>query len=153
MREGLPALAAEGGAVFDADALEAVMDACGGYPYFLHVVGDQVWAAGDGTVITAEDARRGIGRAQPLIEEFYGARLRDLGDLQRRYLHAAARIDARERTPGEIAAALGRTSAKLASTQQKLVHDHGLLRSGGDGRVEFALPGLDRHLRGQHPPD
>jgi hypothetical protein len=52
MREGLPALAEEEGAVFDADALELVMDACGGYPYFLHVVGDQVWAAGQGTVIT-----------------------------------------------------------------------------------------------------
>ena len=151
MREGLPALAEEGGAAFDADALEAVMDACGGYPYFLHVVGDQVWAAGRGTVITVEDARRGIVRAQPLVEEFYAARLRDLGDLQRRYLHAAARLEPRERTPGTISEALGRTSAKLASTQQKLVHDHGLLRTGGDGRVEFALPGLDRHLR-EHPP-
>jgi hypothetical protein len=152
MREGLPALAQEGGAAFDADALEAVMDACGGYPYFLHVVGDQVWAAGRGTVITAEDARRGIARATPLIEEFYAARLRDLGDLQRRYLHAAARIEPRVRTPGAIAEALGRTSAQLASTQQKLTHDHGLLRTGGDGRVEFALPGLDRHLRAAAPP-
>jgi hypothetical protein len=153
MREGLPALAAEGGAVFDADALEATMAACGGYPYFLHVVGDQVWAAGDGEVITVADARRGIERARPLIEEFYAGRLRDLGELQRRYLHAAARIDARERTPGRVAAALGRTSAKLASTQQKLVHDHGLLRSQSDGRVEFALPGLDEHLRGLPEPE
>lgn len=147
MREGLPALAAEEGAVFDADALEAVMAACGGYPYFLHVVGDQVWAAGDGDVITPTDARRGVERAQPLIEEFYAGRLRALGDLQRRYLHAAARIDPAERTPGAVAGALGRTSAQVASTQQKLVHDHGLLRTGADGRLEFALPGLDAHLR------
>jgi hypothetical protein len=147
MREGLPALAAEGGAAFDADALDAVMAACGGYPYFLHVIGSEVWRAGDGKVITLEHARSGIALAQPAIDEFYGGRLRVLGDLQRRYLHAAARIDAGQRTPGAIAASLGRTSSQLGSTQAKLVHDHGLLRATSDGRLEFALPGLDRHLR------
>jgi hypothetical protein len=153
MREGLPALAADGGAAFDADALEAVMAACGGYPYFLHVIGHQVWMAGTGSVITLGDAQRGIATAEPFIRQFYGARLRELGDLQRRYLHAAARIHRRERTPGTIAKALGRTSSQLGSTQSKLVHDHGLLRSTDDGRLEFALPGLDAHLRSLPPPE
>jgi hypothetical protein len=153
MREGLPALAADGGAVFDADALDLTMAACGGYPYFLHVVGSEVWRAGDGRVIAAEDARAGVAAAGPLVEAFYGARLRELGDLQRRYLHAAARIAADERTPGAVAGALGRTSSQLGSTQSKLVHDHGLLRSTADGRLEFALPGLDRHLRDLPAPD
>jgi hypothetical protein len=146
MREGLPALAADGGATFDADALEITMAACGGYPYFLHVVGSEVWRAGRGRVIGADDARAGATAAGRLVEAFYGARLRELGDLQRRYLHAAARIDPRDRTAGAVASALGRTSSQLGSTQSKLVHDHGLLRSTADGRLEFALPGLDRHL-------
>jgi hypothetical protein len=153
MREGLPALAADGGAVFDADALDLTMRACGGYPYFLHVVGSQVWRAGDGPVVTAAHARDGIAASRPIVEEFYGARLRELGDLQRRYLHAAARVEPRERTSGTVAAALGRTSAQLGSTQAKLVHDHGLLRSTADGRLEFALPGLDEHLRSLPAPD
>lgn len=153
MREGLPALAADGGAAFDADALDAVMAACGGYPYFLHVIGHQVWLAGDGEVITLAEAERGIAAAAPFIREFYGARLRELGELQRRYLHAAARIEPRQRTPGEVAQALDRTSSQLGSTQSKLVHDHGLLRSTDDGRLEFALPGLDAHLRTLPPPE
>lgn len=147
MREGLPALAAEGGAAFDADALDVVMAACGGYPYFLHVVGSHVWRAGDGQVITLDEAERGIDAARPFIADFYGSRLRELGDLQRRYLHAAARVPARERRPGEVARALGRSSSQLGSTQSKLIHDHGLLRTTADGRLEFALPGLDGHLR------
>jgi hypothetical protein len=146
MREGLPALAAEGGAAFDADALDAVMAACGGYPYFLHVIGSHVWRAGEGAVITRAEARRGIAAAEPFIADFYGSRLRELGDLQRRYLHAAARTPLPERTPGEVARRLGRTSSQLGSTQSKLVHDHGLLRMTSDGRLAFALPGLDRHL-------
>jgi hypothetical protein len=129
------------------------MAACGGYPYFLHVIGHQVWMAGTGSVITLGDAQRGIATAEPFIRQFYGARLRELGDLQRRYLHAAARIHRRERTPGTIAKALGRTSSQLGSTQSKLVHDHGLLRSTDDGRLEFALPGLDAHLRSLPPPE
>lgn len=153
MREGLAALAADGGAAFDADAMDAVMDACGGYPYFLHLIGSFVWAAGDGPVITLADAERGVANATPVIEEFYGARLRELGDLQRRYLDAAARIPPRERTPGRVASALGRASSQLGSTQSKLVHDHGLLRPTSDGTLEFALPGLERHLRGRAPAD
>jgi hypothetical protein len=153
MREGLPALAAEGGAAFDVDALEAVMAACGGYPYFLHVVGSHVWRAGTGTVITLVEAERGIAAAEPFIADFYGSRLRELGDLQRRYLHAAARTPLSERTPGQVAGRLGRSSSQLGSTQSKLVHDHGLLRMTPDGRLAFALPGLDQHLRSLPEPD
>jgi hypothetical protein len=153
MREGLPALAAEGGAAFDVDALEAVMAACGGYPYFLHVIGSHVWRAGEGTVITVDEAARGIAAAEPFIADFYGSRLRELGDLQRRYLHAAARTPLAERTPGRVAGDLGRSSSQLGSTQSKLVHDHGLLRMTSDGRMAFALPGLDQHLRSLPAPD
>jgi hypothetical protein len=51
-----------------------------------------------------------------------------------------------------VAAALGRRSDQLGSTQQALVAQHGLLRPDGDGRLQFALPGLDDHLRALPPP-
>lgn len=146
MREGLRALAADAGAGFDADALELVMDRCGGYPYFLHVVGHEVWSAGTGEVITLADARLGAAAAEATITEFYDARLRELGDLQRRYLDAAAAIDDAARTPAAVARALGRSTSQLGSTQGRLVHDHGLLRATAAGTLAFSLPGLDRHL-------
>lgn len=136
-----------GGAVFDADALDAVIDASGGYPYFLHVVGSHVWRAGTGEVITADDAAAGLADARPYLEEFYRQRLAEIGDLQRAYLHAAARVDPAARTPGAVAAELGRTSSQLGSTLSALTDHHGLLRGDGDGRLVFALPGLGRHLR------
>lgn len=146
MREGIRALVREGGADIDADALATLAEACGGYPYFLHVHGQQVWQAGDGDVITEDEARQGIAAARPLVEDFYEQRLRELGDRQRAYLTAAAGLPAAERTTAGIAAALGVTSSALGSTQQALVDRHGLLRHTGDGRLVFALPGLDRHL-------
>lgn len=149
--EALVALAAHGGAAFDADAAEAVITACGGYPYFLHVIGSAVWRAGHGGVITAQDAGDGITVAGQEIAAFLEERLRTLGRRQREYLKAAADLDSGERTVGRVAAAMGTTSAQLASTTQALVDRHGLLRpDGGHGRLAFTLPGMDTHLRATH---
>ena len=148
LREGLRAFATAGGGVFDADALELVMEASGGYPYFLHVVGSHVWNAGTGSVVTRADAEAGIAAASAYLDAFYEERLRGLGERQRQYLDAAARLDPADRTPGRIAEQLGTSSRRLASTWQSLVGRHGLLRSaGGDGRLAFALPGLDAYFR------
>jgi hypothetical protein len=138
--------AREGGAAFDADAADLVAEACGGYPYFLHVIGSHVWRAGTGPVITADDARSGVAQATPYLTAFYEQRLTEIGDLQRAYLHAAATIPASRRTSGAVAKALDRTSEQLGSTVKALVDHHGLLRDDGAGRLAFALPGLDRHL-------
>lgn len=146
LRVGLRALVRDGGADIDADALERLAGASGGYPYFLHVYGQQVYNAGTGDVISLDEVEAGIDAAQPLVEDFYDQRLRELGDRQREYLRAAARLAPPERTTPGIAAALGTTSSALGSTQQALVDRHGLLRTTGDGRLTFALPGLDRHL-------
>jgi hypothetical protein len=149
LEEGLWDFAREGGAVWDADALELVRDRCGGYPYFLHLVGSHVWDAGTGDVLTPEDAERGIAAAEPYVRDFYAQRLADIGELQRRCLLAAARIPADDRSPAAVAHVLGYPrSSSIGSTLSELNTSHGLLRPTGDGRLEFSLPGLDEHLRG-----
>ncbi len=146
--EALTAFAATRGVAVDADAGDVFVDVVGGYPYFLHVVGSRVWLAGDGPVITREQARAGWEVARTTIEEFHEDRLKDLTDTQRRYLEAAAALDTAERTSGAIAAALGATTESVGSTQQALIDTHGLLRRSGRGKVAFTLPGMDRHLVG-----
>lgn len=146
--EALRAFAETRGVAVDADACDRFCALVGGYPYFLHVVGSQVWVAGDGPVITAEDVDAGWMMASPTIEMFYEERLRDLTDNQRRYLVAAAGLDENERTSGAVAEALGVSTESLGSTQQALIDTHGLLRRSGRGRIAFTLPGMDRHLRG-----
>lgn len=146
LREGVRALVREGGVDIDADALDLLARASGGYPYFLHVYGQQVYNAGSGAVISVEEVRAGIAAAQPLVDDFYDQRLRELGTRQREYLHAAAHLPTARRTSAGIAEAMGTSSSMLGSTQQALVERHGLLRPTGDGRLAFALPGLDRHL-------
>lgn len=70
LREGLRALVRDGGVDIDADALALLADVSGGYPYFLHVYGQQVYNAGTGDVVTVEDVRTGVGAAQPPVDDF-----------------------------------------------------------------------------------
>lgn len=144
--EALRAFAETRGVAVDADASDRFCALVGGYPYFLHVVGSQVWVAGQGPVITAADVDAGWMMAAPTIELFYEERLRDLTDNQRRYLVAAATLEPFERTSGAVAEALDVSTESLGSTQQALIDTHGLLRRAGRGRIAFTLPGMDRHL-------
>ena len=146
--EALHAFAESRGVAVDADASDRFCELVGGYPYFLHVVGSQVWVAGEGDVITVEHVETGWQQALPTIELFYEERLRDLTDNQRRYLVAAADLDVDERTSGAVAERLDASTESLGSTQQALIDTHGLLRRAGRGRIAFTLPGMDRHLRG-----
>lgn len=148
VRDALTHFAANEGVAIDADALDAMVAAVGGYPYFLHVVGKHVWTAGDADVIHLAEARRGIDAARIDIARFYGERLRGLGDAQFDWLSAAALLDSDDRTAGKVAAALDKTSDQLGWAVSALTAQ-GLIRPApGRGRFQFALPGLDAHLRG-----
>lgn len=69
LQEGLYALVREGGADIDADAPQLLAERSGGYPYFLHVYGQQVWNAGTGDLVTLSDARAGVQADQPLVDD------------------------------------------------------------------------------------
>lgn len=143
------------GVGIDAPARDRLVEAIGGYPYFLHVIGSKVWTAGTGEVITEDEVIDGVAAAAATIEAFYEQRLRDLTDKQRAYLAAAAALPDGERTSGAIAESLGTGAEAQGSTQQALIDTHGLLRRSGRGRVAFTLPGLDAHLMdgGSDDPD
>lgn len=148
VRAALHALARNEDVGFDSLALDDLVTEVGGYPYFLHLLGTHVWRAGDSPVITRRDVDRGLAAAAVDLERFYDERLRPLGDLQHEWLVTAARLPEDDRTVGAVAAALGRTTSALGSTFAGLTA-HGLVRRAtGRGRFAFAVPGLDRHLRG-----
>jgi hypothetical protein len=148
IRDALRMFAANEGVGVDDDALDVMVDAIGGYPYFLHVVGARVWTAGEGPVITEEDARRGVAAAERDVQRFYGDRLRVVGEVAHDWLRAAAALPEGERTVAAVAGALGGTSRQYGWVVSRLV-EQGLVRPlPGRGRFAFALPGLDGFLRG-----
>lgn len=128
------------------DALDRLVELIGGYPYFLHLYGKHAWMAGTGDVVTLDEVEAAARTAAEDLTRFYGERVRGLGDLAYDWLTTAAELPADERTVGNVARRLGRTSSQLGSTVDSLV-GRGLIRpEPGRGRFSFALPGLDRYL-------
>lgn len=129
------------------DALDLLVDHIGGYPYFLHLYGKHAWAAGASDVITLRDVEAAAHEAATDLARFYGERMRGLGDLAYDWLVAAASLPKAERTTGNVAAELGRTSPQLGSTVHALIGRALIRHEPGRGRFSFAVPGLDRCLR------
>lgn len=131
----------------EAEALDRLVGLIGGYPYFLHLFGKHAWEAGTSDVVTLDDVEQAARAAEGDLARFYGERLRGLGDLAYDWLVAAATLAPGDRTVGNVAARLDRTSAQLGSTVQGLIQQSLVRHEPGRGRFSFAVPGLDRHLR------
>ena len=146
--EALTIPATQRGATYAPDALRELLPAIGGYPYFLQLMGYETWnaAATAGTSgLDAVAARAGVSAGQREASLVYRSRLAEVPDAERRYLHAVAHVTG-ERTSSAIAAKLEGTASQWAWARARLI-DRGLLRPDGYGRVAFALPGLEQHLR------
>ena len=143
---------------FEEGALELLVSAAAGYPYFVQLGGYHAWqaAAGEGAIggAAALAAARAI---QADADRMFRDRWARLGATQRRYLAAAALLalsDPQEAlggvSTGEIAAALGREHTQLSSARASLINEHHLLRSDERGLVQFAIPRfrtwLEEHL-------
>lgn len=77
------------------DAARAVLDASGGYPYFLQQFGKAVWDVAAGPdAITPEDAAIGIAEGQRQLDAgFYSSRWERATKAERELLHAMASAD------------------------------------------------------------
>ncbi len=129
-------------------AAEVLVAAAQGSPFLFQLVGEAAWNAGTGAVVTAEEASRGVAASAREIDGHFALRLADLSERQRAYLLAAAAFDDGDRTAANVAAALGSTSAAVASTAQALDVRHRLVRRVG-GKVVIRSPGLLAYLRRQ----
>lgn len=151
--EGWPILTAKGPAhvYMEPAATDVVVERCLGDPFLFQLAGEAAWNAGSGVVITGEEAARGWRAIRREVVRYVEGRLTGLGDLQLRYLQAAAQLDDEEPAAAAVAAALVHGgSSRLASTAQRLDSDHRLIRREA-GRVRFRSPAVRAFLRGGWP--
>ena len=152
--EALRVPASERGVRWSADAITSAVDAAGGYPFAVQLLGYEIWSAAatdpSSDLITASDATRGVAAAKRELDRIYASRLDELPDTERHYLEAVAALPADQRRSATIAQSLGGSAHQWSWARARLIH-RGLLRAAGHGRVTFALPGLDDHLT-RNPP-
>jgi hypothetical protein len=132
------------------EALDALFDAAGGYPYFIQAYGKAAWDAAPSDPITAED----VGVAAPEAEAelavgFFGSRYERATPAEREYLRAMAELTKGKTDEGaataDIAGHLGRKPSSLSPARDSLIKK-GLIFSAERGRIAFTVPHFGRYL-------
>ena len=148
----LVAPAADEGAAFTPEALDAMYRVTGGYPYFVQAYGKVVWDVAPSTPITAEDVAVAAPEAEhELAVGFFGSRLERATVAEREYLRAMADADADDAgaVPSALVAeTLGRKPQSLSPARDALIKK-GLIYASERGRIAFTVPHFGRFLRAQ----
>ena len=148
--QALVAPATDEGAAWAPEALAAMYEVTGGYPYFVQAYGKSVWDAAPRTPISREDVEVGAPQAEAeLAVGFFGSRYERATPGERDYLRAMADADADALgtvSTAEVARVLGRTPQSLSPARDSLLKK-GLVYSGERGRVAFTVPHFGRYLR------
>ena len=143
--------AADLGVTFSPGAIDVIVEYTEGYPYFIQEYGKIVWdLAPEGEPISeavASEAQRAV--EAKLDESFFRVRAQRTTELELQYLRAMAELGTGERSAGDVAAVMGRTSDQLGPTRARLI-DKGLVYTTAHGRGAFTVPQFDRYMRRNH---
>ncbi|MQA60944.1 MAG: AAA family ATPase [Actinophytocola sp.] len=134
------------------EALDALFDVSGGYPYFIQAYGKAAWDAAPSDPITVEDVRVSAPEAEAeLAVGFFGSRYERATPAEREYLLAMAELThGRDEAAGssDVAVYLGRKPSSLSPARDSLMKK-GLIYSAERGRVAFTVPHFGQYLLGR----
>jgi hypothetical protein len=129
------------------DAVEAVVAAASGYPYFLQVWAYHCWNATIDDPISVRDVERAAGVVRRELDDgFFASRVARVPASELRYLRALAELGPGAHRSRDVAARLGLTTPQVGALRDRLIGE-GLLFAPAYGHVQLALPDLDDHLR------
>ncbi|TDQ05261.1 ATP-binding protein [Labedaea rhizosphaerae] len=138
------------------EAMAALFEHSGGYPYFIQAYAKAAWDAAPTDPITAEDVAVAAPEAEAeLAVGFFGSRYERATPAEREYLRAMAELtdgSAAESGEGQagagtadVAVYLGRKPSSLSPARDSLIKK-GLVYSGERGRIDFTVPHFGRFL-------
>lgn len=133
------------------EALDALFERSGGYPYFIQAYGKAAWDAAPDDPITVEDVAVAAPEAEAeLAVGFFGSRYERATPAEREYLRAMAELtEGKDEGAGtsDVAVYLGRKPSSLSPARDSLIKK-GLIYSAERGRIAFTVPHFGRYLLG-----
>ncbi len=128
------------GVEFTPGGIEAILNASGGYPYFIQAYGKHTWDVADRSPIDLEDVQLGSVEARRELDVgFFGTRLDRATPKEREYLQAMAELGEQPTGTGAVAAHLGKPAGNLSVARDQLLKK-GLIYSPDRGLVAFTVP-------------
>ena len=133
---------------WDDDALDRVVEAASGYPYFLQEFGKQAWDVANGpTRITLDDVERSIPVAMAELDDgFFRVRTGRMSNPERVYLRAMAELGPGPVRSADVATLLRRGSSAFGPTRDGLIRK-AICYSPRWGEIDFTVPMFDRFMK------
>lgn len=138
---------------FTQDALDEIVRATRGYPYFLQEWGKHAWNIAAASPITPADIHHAsILAVAALDASFFRVRFDRLTPVEKRYLRAMAELGPGPHRSGEIAEVLGREVTSLGPTRGQIIAK-GMIWRPNHGDTAFTVPLFDEFLKRMIPGD
>jgi len=143
--------AGEHGVRWQGAALERVVTATEGYPYFLQEYGRAVWRISSGETISVGD----VDAAEPIArdyldENFFSQRIGRLPVAEGRYVAAVASLGDGPQRTADVAAVLGKELQAVSVLRDRLIRA-ALLYAPRRGQVDFTVPRCADYIRRRMP--
>lgn len=137
------------GARFEPGALETLLLAAGGYPYFIQEYGQAAWNLASERRISDSDAIAAVRfGTEQLDGGFFQSRWQRATRSERRMLYAMAADGDGPSSTSQVAQRMGIQASSLGPYRAALI-DKGLIYSPEHGQIAFTVPGMsgyvDRH--------
>jgi hypothetical protein len=143
--------ASDQGVMFSSEALTAILDVTGCYPFFLQEWAYATWNYSERSPITADDVRLVSPKVQERLDsDFFRVRFDQLTPTERRFLRAMAELGPGPHRSAEIAATYGAKPSSLSPMRSNLI-SKGMIYSPQYGDTAFTVPLFDAFLRRSIP--
>ena len=128
-------------------ALDLIVEATQGDPYFLQEWGKHAWDTAERSPITRADVELATPSVMAALDmSFFRVRFDRLTPSERRYMRAMAELGPGPHRSGDIAAKLGRAVTSLGPTRSQLIAK-GMIWSPSHGDTAFTVPLFDEFMR------
>lgn len=141
-----PARAAVADFEVERSALDTLLKACEGYPYFIQLFGHALWQVASNPHIGAEPVKAALSLGRSELEaDLYLGRWNRAGERARRYMAAMAALGDGPVGSGAVAAGFG--GHRAAATIREGLIAEGLIYAPARGQVAFTVPGFADFIR------
>jgi hypothetical protein len=140
------------GVDFEDGAVELVLAAADGYPYFIQEYGRVIWEEAGVSPITAAAVAEALPVARDILdEEFFDNRVEEATNEERRYMAVMADLGDGAQSTGEITSRAGyKARASSGKARQALIRK-GLIYVPKHGTVDFTVPHFADFMRRRYP--
>ncbi len=135
------------GVDFTDGAIDEVIKATEGYPYFLQEWGKHAWIQAKSSPITRQDVLNASGPATAdLDQSFFRVRFDRVSPTERDYLRAMAELGPMPHRSGDIANVLERSVELVAPTRARVIKK-GMAYAPSHGDTAFTVPKFDEYMK------